>query len=277
MAHTIPSSSHEMTLDQVIERLSRHAVVEGVLTLGTTGKDTLTAASDYDLVLVVSKRPPALHVGVTTIDRRLADLLFMTVSQAEQILALDGPVDGDAWIGRMVRWFVAGTIVLDRSGLLERAQEKVRTGVWIQPMDEGVGYGPWFGTNFNLAHTRRLAASDDPVYLMAADWRMVLFGTTDLLFNYWKTRRLLWEGDKEAIRTLMAHDPAFLDLFQQFLVERDREQKLALYERLAEIAVAPVGPLWADGVTAVTFDAQTVQAEDVQAGLRFWEALISDT
>ena len=75
----------------------------------------------------------------------------------------------------------------------------------------------------------------------------------------------------------MAHDPAFLDLFQKFLIERDRPHKLALYEQLAEIAVAPVGPLWADGVTAVTFDAQTVQPKDVQAGLRFWEALISDT
>lgn len=266
-----------MTLDEVIERLSRHAEVEGVLTIGTTSQDTLTDASDYDLVLVLSDMAPALHVGLTTVDRRLADLLFVTVPQVQEILALDGPVDGDAWIGRIVRWFVAGTIVLDRSGLLDRAQQKVRTGVWIQPMSEDVGYGPWFGTNYNLVHTRRLAASNDPVYLMAADWRMVLFGTTDLLFNYWKTRRLLWEGDKEAIRTLMAHDPAFLDLFQQFLVERDREQKLALYEQLAEIAVAPVGPLWADGVTAVTIDAQPVQPEDVQAGLRFWEMLISDT
>jgi hypothetical protein len=105
---------------------------------------------------------------------------------------------------------------------------------------------------------------------------MVLFGTTDLLFNYWKARRMLWEGDKEAIRYLMAHDPTFLDLFQRFLVEGDREHKLALYEQLAEIAVAPVGPLWQDGVTAMTFDAQTVQPEDVQAGLRFWEALIGD-
>jgi hypothetical protein len=265
-----------MTLDEVIERLSRHAVVEGVLTLGTTGKDTLTGASDYDLVLVLSERPTALHVGLTTIDRRLADLLFVTVSQVQEILALDGPVDGDAWIGRIVRWFVAGTIVLDRSGLLDRAQQKVRAGAWIQPMSEDVGYGAWFGTNFNLVHTQRLATSDDPVYLMAADWRMVLFGTTDLLFNYWKTRRLLWEGDKEAIRYLMAHDPAFLALFRQFLAESDRTQKLALYEQLAEIAVAPVGPLWADGVTAMTFDLQTVQPEDVQAGLRFWETLISD-
>jgi hypothetical protein len=249
--------------------------VNGVLTIGSVVKGELTSASDYDLVLFVSEVPASLHVGVTYIDQRLTDLIFLDTAQVERVLSLDLPVDGDAWIGRVVRWLQAGQIAFDRTGRLRQAQEKVRGGEWLSAMTDQGAYGAWFGINFNLAHTRRMLASDDPVYLSGADLRMALYGTMDLVFHYWRIRNLRWEGDKEAIRYLSAHDPDYLSLLEQFIVESDRTRKLALYERLAEVATAPLGGLWPEGATAMQFDAQAVSPDMVETALGFWEELIA--
>jgi hypothetical protein len=265
-----------MTLDQVIARLSNRDVVDGLLTIGSASKDELTPASDYDLVLVLSDTPVPLHVALTTIDGRLADIIFVTVEQIDQVVALVEPVDGDDWIGRIVRWLAAGQIVFDRSGQLERAQHKVCTGDWLRATNEQDAYGACFKVNFNLAQTRRLLASDDPVYLSAGELRIALYGPSDLLFGYWEIRNMRWEGDKAAIRYLVTHDPTYLDLFRRFLKEQDLERRFEAYERLAEMTTAPLGGLWQDGVTALMFGVKTVPPDMIAAGLRFWEELISD-
>jgi predicted nucleotidyltransferase len=69
-----------MTLEQVIARLSHHLAVDGLLTIGSTGRDTLTPTSDYDLVVVLADPPLPLGVGITSIDHRLTDVLFVTTA-----------------------------------------------------------------------------------------------------------------------------------------------------------------------------------------------------
>ena len=114
-----------MTPEQVVARLSRHSTVEGILIISSAVKSELTPASDYDLVLVLSGMPAPLHVALTSSDRRLADIIFITTAQIDEILGLDAPVDGDAWIGRIVRWLLGGEIAYDRTSSLRRAQGKV--------------------------------------------------------------------------------------------------------------------------------------------------------
>ena len=273
---TMPSKSHTMTLEQVIARLSRHRAVEGILIIGSAVQSELTPASDYDLVLVLSGMPAPLHVALTSIDRRLADIIFITTAQIDEILDLDAPVDGDAWIGRIVRWLLGGEIAYDRTGNLRRAQEKVGRGGWLRAKDGSGGYGAWFKINYNLAQTRRLYTSDDPIYRATAELRTSVYGPSDLLFGYWEIRNLRWEGDKEAVRYLEAHDPHYLALFQRYLREADPGRKLALYEQLAERTTAPLGGLWTEGTIALTFDAQTVSPDMIEAGLRFWEDVLDD-
>jgi predicted nucleotidyltransferase len=273
---TAPSPSHSLSLEQVIERLSARDGVEGILIIGSAVKSELTPASDYDLVLVLDDIPVPLHVALTTIDRRLADIIFVTRAQIDEVLGLEGPVDGDAWIGRIVRWLLAGQIAHDRSGSLVCAQAKVKKGDWLREKGEQSGYGSWFKANYNLAQTRRLFASDDPLYLAAGELRISVYGPSDLLFGYWDIRGLRWEGDKEAIRYLETHDPDYLRLFFQYLQEPDARRKLELYEDLVERTTAPMGGLWPEGATALTFDEQPVRPETIEAGLRFWEDLFHD-
>lgn len=270
---TTPATSNNLSLADVLARLAQHETVQGVLTIGTTAGDRLTPASDYDVVIVVPELAGLEPYGITYIDGRLTDLLFVTTAQLDQILALSQPVDSRDWLGRIIRWFEDGTIVFDRQGRLRAVQDKVRTASYLLPTDNDTRAG-WWRVNYNLAQTRRMLASEDPVYLITADLRMALYGPTDLLFNYFDIRNLPWNGDKDAVRYLLEHDPAYVDLFRQFIAESNRARRMALYEALARRTVAPVGDLWKAGTTALALGRPSDLQHPPEQLLSIWDELI---
>jgi predicted nucleotidyltransferase len=263
-----------MGLDEVVVRLSRSAEVDGVLLVGSAGRGALTPESDYDLLIVLNELPPTLQVGVTTIDHRLTDLLFASAAQIDAIVSAAGPLDGAAWEGRIVRWLPDGRVAHDRRGQLRAAQEKVRAGGWVRALQPTDAYGAWIGVSYNLLHTRRLLKSSDPVYRAAGELRITLYGIPSVLYSYFQVRGLLWDGDKAAVRHLMAHDPAYADLLMQALREPDPDQKLALYERLGAESLAPIGGLWQPETTVLWSDAVAASLESIDQGLALWEGLL---
>ena len=192
----------------------------------------------------------------------------------DQILAAEVAIDGDEWEGRVARWLIDGQVVFDRHGRLQQAQAKVCGGDWIQPLQDIDAYGAWIGVNFNLLHTRRLMQSDDPVYQHAAELRMSLYGVSSVLYSYFRIRKLLWEGDKAAIRYLMAHDPSYFELLQQFLREPDPQRKFAAYEQIAAATLAPIGTLWDGEPTVLWNDMLPASWETLEQSLAFWERLL---
>jgi predicted nucleotidyltransferase len=268
------SDTADMTLDEVLARLSRHPDVDGLVTVGSTGRDSLTPISDYDVLVVLAEMPVRLHVGITYIDHRLTDLLFATTTHIERILAAEVAIDGDAWEGRIARWLMTGQVVFDRHGRVRQAQAKVYDSNWIRPLEDIDACGAWIGVNYNLLHTRRLMRSDDPVHLHAAELRMSLYGVASVLFSYFRIRNLLWEGDKAAIRYLMAHDPSYFDLLRQFLRESDPHRKFAIYERIAAATLAPISKLWDGEPTVLWNDLLPASWEMVEQSLAFWDALL---
>ncbi len=273
MFRSAVSSTYDMTFAQVTERLAHNERVEGLIVIGSASRDKLTPASDFDLVIVLTALPLPLHVGVTSIDHRLTDLIFLTSAQIEEILATTSPIEPEAWLGRIVRWLQDGAIIFDRHTRLTQAQRNVKQGQWLTARDKTNGYGAWFRINYNLAQSRRLLASCDPVYLITADIRAALYGPTDLLFSYFSIRNLLWEGEKAAVRYLIANDPAYLDLFREFIAETDRIRKFQLYEDLAALTIAPVGELWESNDTAMTFEGD-IGLDIIEKAADFWDTLI---
>ncbi len=73
----------------------------------------------------------------------------------------------------------------------------------------------------------------------------------------------MWQGDKEAVRYLMAHDATYLTRFRAFISECE----------LAARTVAPVGDLWPQGITALAV-AQGGDPESTEEALSFWHNLI---
>jgi predicted nucleotidyltransferase len=268
------SDTVDMTLDEVLARLSRNPAVDGLVTVGSTGRDSLTPISDYDVLVVLAEMPVPLHVGITYIDHRLTDLLFATTTHVKQILAAQVAIDGDAWEGRIARWLMTGQVVFDRHGSLRQARAKLCSGDWIRSLEDIDAYGAWIGVNYNLLHTRRLIRSDDPVYLHAAELRMSMYGVVSVLLSYFRIHKLLWEGDKAAIRYLVAHDPPYFDLLQQFLRASDPYRKFAIYERIAAATLAPISTLWDGEPTVLWNDMLPASWETVEQSLAFWGALL---
>jgi hypothetical protein len=139
----------------------------------------------------------------------------------------------------------------------------------------GKGVSQWIGINYNLLHTQRLFQSEDPVYRAAGELRITLYGIPSVLYSYFQIRKLYWEGDKAAIRYLLASDPAYADLLQQALREPNPERKLALYEQLAVLTLAPLGPLWDGEATVLWSDSSMATWDSIDQGLAFWEALLT--
>lgn len=273
---TAPAFSRGLSLDEVVARLARHEEVAGVLLIGSTGDPaSLTPSSDYDLIVVLAQMPAPLHVALTEIDGRLADIIFVTLREIDQLMAGGDTVAFDSWEARLLHWFEGGRIVFDRLGRLAQLQRMAATVRRVTLPDTGERYRVWFGINYNVRQTLRILASDDPVYQMTVDLRL-LYSLSELWTGYFRVRGLPWAGEKAAIRYMSEHDPDYLRRFQRCLAETDRRTKVQQYVDLAERTLAPLGGLWPPGRTAIQFhiDPPPWTAGQDRTALAFWDHLL---
>ena len=269
------SSTNNLTLVDVIGRLSGHERVAGLMTIGSVNTGDLGPASDYDLLVVLSDTPTCPRNSVTHIDHRLTDLMFFAECEVEQVLSLEKPVEEEERIGHLIHWLQIGQIAFDRNGDIERAQEKVRGKQWRLPPGATRRCEVWYRINYNVVHNKMMLASDDPVYRQALDVRL-LYGLAEVFFGYLHVRGILWDGEKAAIRHLAAHDPDFLARFNECVAETDQMCKVQLYERLAAEAIAPVGGLWAPASTVIRLEPGAEWSpEATEQALSFWEQLVA--
>jgi hypothetical protein len=279
MFPTIATPPENLTLDEVIGRLASHEAVDGVVVMGSASTGALNPTSDYDLFVVMSAMPEPLYMVLTTIMGRLAEVYFTTTVEIDQIQALDRPIYGDADKTVAILWLQTGQIAFDRSGRLDRLRHKVQADAWreLARANEtmpGDIYAYWWKINYNLRQTRRMLASDDSVYLMAVDIRL-LYSLPEVFVGYARVREIPWRGEKELIRYLQQHDQAFLELFRQCIAETDRKHKVALYEQAAATALAPIGGLWVPEATSVQIRTDAAfQPAQIEHALTFWRSLI---
>lgn len=274
MFQTHLSQSHFTSLDEVVARLTQHGEVESIAILGSGATGILNPASDYDILVVLSEAPVPVSLVLTTIDQRLAEVVFLPAGTIEQWLSLE-TFDPASNAGPMLRRLQRARVAFDRTGRITRLHEKARSSSWKEEHTQQEVWEAWFSCNYDLQHTKRLVTSTNPTYLMAVDLRL-LFGIYDLWKAYFLVRQLPWQGDKEAIRYLMSHDPDYLTLLQQCLAEADRERKVHLYEKVAGLTLAPLGALWNYDATAIEVHTEgEAQPELLQAAFAWWEQLIS--
>jgi predicted nucleotidyltransferase len=274
MFHTHVSHSHFLSLDEVVARLTRHGEVESIAILGSGATGTLTPASDYDILVVLSEAPVPVSLVLTTIERRLAEIVFFSADTIEQWLSME-TFDTASYAGSMLRRLQKARLAFDRTGRLTQLYEKALSSSWQEQHDQQKVWEAWFNCNYDLLHTKRLLTSSDPVYGMAGELRLLR-----VIYDVWKAyflvRQVPWQGEKEAIRYLMRHDPDYVALLQQCVAEANRERKVQLYERVAELTLAPLGALWNADATAIEVQTEgEAQPELLQAAFAWWEQVIS--
>ena len=125
MLHILASITEHWTFEDVIAHLKTRSEVQGLLLIGSFGRGNFSAASDYDLVIVLHEAPQSWYVGITTIEGRMADLLFVAASAISAIQALAAPVSQEHTLAPIIRWLQSGHIIFDRNNQLLRAQQHI--------------------------------------------------------------------------------------------------------------------------------------------------------
>jgi len=249
------STTNDWNLEKTIVQISKSESVMGIMQIGSLCRKQVSSQSDYDLVIIFDEAAKSWYVGVTFIENRLTDLIFVKSSEIERVLALDTPVAQNDELAPIIRWVRDGEIIYARSKSLQHTQEKTRTQALIEPIDDEAAYSAWFRINYNLAHLRRMLTSNDSVYKQAVNIRIAVYGHSDIWFGYFMIRRIEFLGDKAAIRYLCEHDPEFLSSYQQFINGKSSvDEKFAAYERVASMATAPMGTLWPEISTVMNLE-----------------------
>jgi len=249
-------------------RLSTHAAVEGVVLVGSGGRGEVTAGSDYDVLVVLSDNPVPISLILTTIDGRIAEVVFRTTDEIERLTVGIATIRDASADGGIAHRFADGRILFDRVERLARAQTAIRAAMPLIMATEAEQYAAWFNVNYDLRMLKYILRADDPVHRLAVDYRLLAM-LSDLWPCYFTVRRLAWRGEKSAIRHFTDYDPHYLTLFRACLAETNRTRKVEIYEELARRAVAPVGELWAENATAADGTPETVEK-----AFDFWEELL---
>src|SRR5919109_3924452 len=200
-------------------------------------------------MIVLNDAPQPWFVGITTIDHRLSDLIFVATSAVISLGQLRTAVAPDDPLAPIIRWIRSGVLRFDRSGTVRAIQQRLQQGEWILSISDEEAYQAWFALNYNLAQTKWMSQAQDSLYRDTVQIRIAAYGAGDIWFGYFMMRKLPWQGDKAAIQYLRHHDHAFLERYQQFIQENNLEQKLQLYEQVAAQAASPLGGLWPDNST----------------------------
>jgi hypothetical protein len=118
-----------------------------------------------------------------------------------------------------------------------------------------------------------MAQSQDTTHLSAVDMMLTscLPGTWR---SYFDIRQVPWEGEKAAIRYWANIDPAYLQAIRACLEVTDRNQKLALYRKIVEQTIEPLGKPFPKGETAAILMGSN-HVEDIVKSLKFWRALFN--
>lgn len=266
------------TLEELLARLRRSQAVDAVAIIGSAAEGNLNATSDYDLLIVLKEPPLTLAGGVTYLDGRLTDIVFAVPEDIERLNAAAAEEISMYGIqGSIVRWMPTARIEFDSSGGLSRLQEKAKAGMQLRPLDKGEIYSRYDRAGYNLAHTKRMLASGDPVQQTAIDMRL-LYQLADLMVDYFQVRGLPWQGEKKAVSYWKSQDPDYLSLFVKCLDERDRARKVSLYDELAQVTMAPVGVLWTTGDTRFRLESDAEATSQKRAAAEaFWQSLLDSS
>src|SRR6516165_5204726 len=115
-----------MGIEAVLSRLAALSWVDGLALYGPKVAPPAEAASDYDVLVLVSERPLGLVQIFTQIGGRVADVLFMEVSSYDRALNGSRRFSTTAVEGMFMLKIRHAEIVKDQSHRLHRGREAAR-------------------------------------------------------------------------------------------------------------------------------------------------------
>src|SRR5258707_2860482 len=135
MFHTSVSQSHLTSLDEVVARLAQHREVESIAILGSGANGHLNPASDYDVLVVLSEMPVPVSLVLTTIEHRLAEVVFFSADTIEEWLATETFYAG-SYAASMLRRLQKTTLAFEPKGRITPPYEETPSSSWPKWADQ---------------------------------------------------------------------------------------------------------------------------------------------
>ncbi len=277
--NSAPAHTTSLPLDDTLARIAKHELVEGILLLGSTGTKAFTNTSDYDVLVVFSTLSAPLRIVNTWISGRLAEIYCTTNETIERVANTKKPWLDSSEEATILGWLKTGRIQFDRLSMLTSAQASVTDSPAPELPGDYAIYEAWRKIGYNVAQIKRYLVADDPQSQMAVDLRL-LYSVDEVKIHYFTVRRLPWRGEKPAILHWMEHDVNFLNHLRQYFDEPNRHRRVALYEELARLSLAPIAELWGFGETAISLGAgygvrHAMDNLSADEALALWRALVA--
>lgn len=261
--------------DETLQRLSQSPFVEGIAEFGSRAAARESAASDYDLLIVLRDMPSPVFQIITAINGRIADIVPADKTVVERIITEGEAAITDRFTLMLVQKLRTARILFDQSGLMGNAQAAAQTipekQLLPQPVPYGQRYAEMFWQGFVTQQARRMAQADDEVHHLAADM-MITSILTQTYRAYFELRGLVWEGEKAALRYWRQHDLACYELVRALINSVELKARLSVYEALSTHVLAGYGEPIRAGQTAVMF-ASEVSEGNVKVMLDYWDGL----
>ncbi len=270
--------ANDLSLDETLAKLASQPTVDGVALFGSKAGPNASPISDHDLLILVTELPIPIFQMFTHIEKRMADVVFLETTLVDHLFQANEPVAANSFEGMQLLKMAKLQIMYDETQRLSRLQQlaldRAATNNLLLPTSDNQQYQTWFWLNFGLAHIKRMAQSDDPVYETAVDM-MLATSLGGMSRAYCSIRHIPWEGEKAALRYLAAHDSDYLALLRSCLRATERHHQLVSYEQLVQQTLAPIGELWQTDVTAVYLRGAEHTAENLDTALNFWNNLLT--
>ena len=263
-----PSLSDNLTLNEIIQKLTNQPEIDAILLAGTTGKNTIKPYSDYDLLIILNEMEAPPSLIITTIDGILTELYFWNASDVEQVVQNPTQVEANSLPGAFVSMVMNGKIAYDASARLEKLRTVAVQTHYAKILDHQI-YAAWYSVTYNHAQNLRYFESKDPLYWVALQCRL-LYCISNCLSAYFTLRSLPWRGEKEAIRYLQTNEPAYLEQFKVTITAGDIERQFPLYVQLVEQTLPKGMSVWGAGTTAVQAQPH-ITPERINQHLDQWE------
>ncbi len=263
---TTRSSSADLSIDQVVERLRRRDDVAALVLIGSTAAK-LEDWSDIDLLVVLAEGPD-FDLEFATIDGRPADIVFTNLDSIRRLADVNTEPEGR--LADLNTWIGAGRIVFSRTVDTYRALE-VAASRGRRRASHREQFFRWVELNVNLIKLERYLAAGTAEHLEALHLML------DQAFAVLPQDALVlagigWAGERAALDELRGNGGQVLQAIEAGRTELDAARRLAVYRSAAARVTESVGGLWAPGETAGGW----VLRGDGEVVSSRWEELVED-
>lgn len=212
-----------------IQQLTHHDRYLGAFVFGSVARGEATAASDFDVKVVVAEDNLCSHINHPVIGGVKLDITFGSLAQ------LNASMQHEIDKGERIPMLAESIIVFDKTGGLERLRQEA---MMAQPKllnQSDVRHLQFLVYHVNDKVERHL--DSDPTTALL----VMHIGVNDLLHFHYQIQRRWWFSSKRLLKDLRQWDPILAALIERFVATCEVRPKFDLWHAIVEHVLAPLG------------------------------------